>query len=83
MNPGKTNISFLFPALALCVMVLAGVDARADLSPSQARKVISRIAGLELKSSEVRVKSISVSSSSAVEVSAEIKTVFKFEADKD
>lgn len=83
MNPGKTNISFLFPALALCVMVLAGVDARADLSPSQARKVISRIAGFELKSSEVRVKSVSASSSSAAEVSAEIKTVLKFEADND
>src|SRR6185369_199640 len=71
------------PTLACCVMVLAGVDARADLSASQARKVISRIAGFELKSSEVRVKSISASSSSAAEVSAEIKTVLKFEADKD
>jgi len=69
--------------LACCVIVLAGVEARADLSASQARKAISRIAGFELKSSDVRVKSISASSSSAADVSAEIKTVLKFAADKE
>jgi hypothetical protein len=83
MNAGKTRISLLFPMLACCVIVLACVDARADLSASQARKAISRIAGFELKSSEVRVKSVSGSSSSAADVSAEIKTVLKFEADKE
>ena len=83
MNAGKASIAFLFPILACGVIVLASVDARADLSASQARKTISRIAGFELKSSEVRVKSVSASSASAAEVSAEIKTVLKFEADKE
>ena len=81
--PEKPASLFSSQRLRCCVIVLVAVDARADLSASQARKVISRIAGFELKSSEVRVKSISASSSSAVEVSAEIKTVLKFEADKD
>lgn len=83
MNAGKTSISFLFPVLACCLIILAAVDARADLSSSQARKAISRIAGFELKSSEVRVKSVSVTSSSEADVTAEIKTVLKFEADKE
>jgi len=83
MSAGKTSVSLRFPILACCVIVLACVDARADLSASQARKAISRIAGFELKSSEVRVKSVSGTSVSAAEASAEIKTVLKFEADKE
>ena len=73
----------LFPVLACCVVVLTGADARADLSASQARKVITRIAGFELKRSAVRVKSVSATSASAAEVTAEIQTVFKFETDKE
>jgi hypothetical protein len=69
--------------LACWVIVLACIDARADLSASQARKAITRIAGFELKSSEVRVKSLSASSASAADVSADIKTVFKLETDKE
>jgi len=69
--------------LACWVIVLACIDARADLSASQARKAITRIAGFELKSSEVRVKSVSGGSASAADVSADIKTVFKFETDKE
>ena len=73
----------LFPVLACCVIVLTGADARADLSAGQARKVMTRIAGFELKSSTVRVKSVSAGSASAAEVSADVRTVFKFETDKD
>ena len=73
----------LFPVLACCLVVLTGADARADLSASQARKVITRIAGFELKRSAVRVKSVSATSASAAEVTAEIQTVFKFETDKE
>src|SRR5882724_11900193 len=74
--------TLLFPMLACGVIVLACIDARADLSASQARKAITRIAGSELKGSEVRVKSLSVSGSAA-DVSADIKTVFKLETDKE
>src|SRR6185295_14883118 len=75
--------TLLFPMLACWVIVLACIDARADLSASKARKAITRIAGFELKSSEVRVKSVSGGSASAADVSADIKTVFKFETDKE
>ena len=83
MNAGKIRTALLFPLLACCVVVLTGADARADLSVAQARKAITRIAGFELKSSAVRVKSISAGSASAADVSAEIQTVFKFETDKE
>ena len=75
--------TLLFPMLACWVIALACIDARADLSASQARKAITRIAGFELKSSEVRVKSLFGGSASAADVSADIKTVFKFETDKE
>lgn len=73
----------IFQLLVGCVIVLTSTDARADLSASQARKAITRTAAFELKSSEVRVKSLSASSASAADVSADIKTVFKLETDKE
>ena len=83
MNTGKIRMALPFPVLACIVILLTCADARADLSAGQARKAITRIAGLELKSGEVRVKSISASSASAADVAAEIRTVFKFEADQE
>ncbi|HKO97735.1 MAG TPA: type II secretion system protein GspG [Pyrinomonadaceae bacterium] len=72
------NIWLLFG----CVMLaLVPVEARADLSNSQARKVISKMAGLEFPGSSIRIKTISNDSKSSAEVAAEIKTVFKFAKD--
>jgi hypothetical protein len=82
MNVGRIRTAVLFPVLACCLVALTSADARADLSPKQARKVMTRIPGFELKSGAVRVKSISASSSSSAEVSAELRSVFKFEADQ-
>ena len=82
MNAGKIRTTLLFPFLACCVVAFTSTSARADLTPKQARKAITRIPGFELKSGAVRVKSISAGSASAAEVSAEIRTVFKFEMDK-
>jgi hypothetical protein len=53
------------------------------LSASQARKAITRIPGFETKSSAVRVHAVSAINASAAEVSAEIRTVFRFEADQE
>ena len=75
----KTVLLSLLAVIVIC----SAVDARADLSAAQARKAITRIAGFELKSSAVRVKSISGSSASTADVAAEIRTVFKFETDKE
>ena len=56
---------------------------RAALTASQARKVLTRIPGFELKSGAVRVKSVAVNNDAAVDVSADIRLVFKFEKNKD
>jgi hypothetical protein len=82
MIPRRIRKISLVGLLTCGVLAFTAADARADLSPSQARKVLTRIPGFELKSGAVRVKSISGSSASAAEVSAELRTVFKFETDK-
>lgn len=82
MNAGaikKTSLSFM---LACSVLAFTALSARADLSQSQARKALTRIPDFELKSSSVRVKSVSSSSKTAAEVTAEVKTIFKFATDK-
>jgi len=68
--------------LILCGLAFIVPNARADLSQKQARKLISRMPGFELTSSSLRIKSITTSGASAAEVIAEIRTVFKFEKDK-
>jgi len=66
--------------LACCVVALAAADARAELSPKQARKAITRMPGFELTSSAVRVKAITTGP--PTEVTADIRNVFKFEQDE-
>ena len=57
---------------------LAGhTRAAGDLSPGEARKVIARMAGIQLPSDAVRVKDISTSGNSAVVV-AQVETAFRF-----
>ncbi|HEY3040448.1 MAG TPA: type II secretion system protein GspG [Pyrinomonadaceae bacterium] len=82
MNAWKIRTALMFPLLACCVTIIAAANVRADLTPRQARKAITRMAGFELKDGSVRVKSISATNASA-EVSAEIRTVFKFSQDKE
>ncbi|HSS20108.1 MAG TPA: type II secretion system protein GspG [Pyrinomonadaceae bacterium] len=66
-----------------CFLVAATcAEVRADLSQSQARKALTRVAGFELKSNAVRVKSVSTNGSSA-SVTADIRTAFRFQADKE
>ena len=83
MSAEKLRTAWLVPLFAGVLLVFNAADARADLPASQARKAITRIPGFGLKSSAVRVKSVSAGSASAAEVSAEIQTVFKFETDKE
>src|SRR5947209_16059644 len=51
--------------------------AAGDLSPSEARRVIARMAGIDLPSDAVRVKDISTAGNSAVVV-AQVETAFRF-----
>jgi len=82
MNAGKTWTVLLVPLLACCVVMFAAANVRADLTPRQARKALTRMAGLGLTNDSVRVKNISTTNAAAAEVSAEIRTVLKFAQDK-
>src|SRR6266851_5603904 len=77
----KIPRAIFFGLLALCVLTFSSSNVRAELSARQARKLITRMAGFTLTNGSVRVKTVSAGAAGA-EVSAEIRTVFKFESDK-
>ncbi|MEP6742409.1 MAG: type II secretion system protein GspG [bacterium] len=66
--------------IVCCIVILTAADARAELGAKQARKAITRMPGFELKSGAVRVKTIVPGT--PAEVTADIRTVFKFEQDE-
>lgn len=67
--------------MGCCIVTFSAIDAEAKLSTSQARKLITKMAGLDLPSSSVRIKQISEGSQNTADVTAEIKTAFRFEKD--
>lgn len=78
----KIPRALLFRLLLFCLFALMVPTVRADLTPKQARKLITRMPGFELTNGSVRIKSVSAASPVGAEVTAEIRTVFKFEKDK-
>ena len=58
------------------LFVAASAGAAGDLSPREARKLIARMAGIELPSDAVRVKDISVTGNTGVVV-AQVETAFR------
>jgi type II secretion system (T2SS) protein G len=78
----KIQRVLLFRFLVFCLFVFMVPTVRAELTSKQARKLITRMAGIELTNGSVRVKSISATGATGAEVAAEIRTVFKFEKDK-
>lgn len=82
MNARTLKTAFLIPALVCAFIAFSPTNVRAKLTEKQARKAITQLAGFKLKDSSVRVKSVSATSGSAAEASAEIRTVFKLEQDK-
>lgn len=81
MAHGKIRTVLLFPLLACCLTAFAASSVRAKLTPKQARTAMTRMAGFELTNGSVRVKNISEANAAEAEVSAEIRTVFKFAQD--
>lgn len=72
----------LLVVLVLCLVTVSVstfvyTNAADDLSAKEARRLIARMAGIELPSDAVRVKSVSSLGSSAV-VEAEVTTAFRF-----
>jgi hypothetical protein len=65
-------------------LVATGTRAAGDLTPKEARRVIARLAGIELPSDAVRVKSISsIGPGNSVVVVAQVETAFRFVNEKD
>lgn len=73
-------ISMLALAFAGAILVVSRTRAAGDLSPKEARKLIARMAGIQLPSDAVRVKEISTSGNSAVVV-AQVETAFRLQKD--
>jgi hypothetical protein len=72
-----TTLSICFALIALFALsALSPATAAGDLSPKEARKVIARMAGIELPSDAVRIKEISPMGNSAVVV-AQVETAFR------
>ena len=76
-------------AIVGLIAIVAGIsvisiqtEAAGDLSPKEARKLIARMAGINLPSDAVRVKSISSLGNSAVVV-AQVETAFRFVNEND
>jgi hypothetical protein len=78
------NLAFSLAILIAGSLSLFAFQTRAagDLTPKEARRVIARLAGIELPSDAVRIKSISPMGNSAVVV-AQVETAFRFVNDKD
>jgi hypothetical protein len=78
MNGLRVPIS----VLAGCLVFFSATNVSADLSTSQARKLLTRMAGFELTNGSVRVKTVSATSATGAEVAADIRAVFNFVKDQ-
>ncbi|MGQ0763866.1 MAG: type II secretion system protein GspG [Acidobacteriota bacterium] len=78
------NLAFSLAILIAASLSLFAFQTRAagELTPKEARRVIARLAGIELPSDAVRIKSISPMGNSAVVV-AQVETAFRLVNDKD
>ena len=63
-------------------VVIASTRAAGDLTPKEARRLIARMAGIQLPSDAVRVKEVSAMGNSAT-VIAQVETAFRFDKSGD
>ena len=75
------TISIIMIGVVVAVMVNA-TFAAGDLTPKEARRLIARMAGINLPSDAVRVKEVSAIGNSATVV-AQVETAFRFEKGGD
>jgi len=73
--------------VALAILIFTGAlglrtYAAGDLSPKEARRLIARLAGIELPSDAVRIKEVSTMGNSATAV-AQVETAFRFDKSGD
>lgn len=89
LNPTRRRAFILYGVLIVSVAIItagAVVHAREEvvqsLSEREARRLIARVAGIELSTDAVRVKEISAQLGSAIVV-AEVETAFRFSRDDE
>jgi hypothetical protein len=80
----KRNLLIVFVSLVAVtsVVLTSQVIAAGDLTPKEARKLIARMAGINLPSDAVRVKEVSAMGNSATVV-AQVETAFRFDKGGD
>jgi Type II secretion system (T2SS), protein G len=77
LNKQNLLIAFGLLCMSMLGLVVTRTQAAGDLSPKEARKLIAHMAGIQLPSDAVRIKSISGLTNSAVVV-AQVETAFRF-----
>jgi len=80
----KRNILVISLAVLVmsCALVITSTRAAGDLTPKEARRLIARMAGIQLPSDAVRIKEVSAMGNSATVV-AQVETAFRFDKGGD
>jgi len=80
----KRNILIISLAVVVlaCAFVITSTRAAGDLTPKEARRLIARMAGIQLPSDAVRIKEVSAMGNSATVV-AQVETAFRFDKGGD
>ena len=82
MSKRNLLITSLIILVVACGVVITTTRAAGDLTPKEARRLIARMAGIQLPSDAVRVKEVSVTGNSATVV-AQVETAFRFDKGGD
>ena len=82
MSKRNVLIISLNIAVLVCAFVITNTRAAGDLTPKEARRLIARMAGIQLPSDAVRIKEVSAMGNSATVV-AQVETAFHFDKGGD
>ena len=82
MSKRNVLIISLNIAVLACAFVITSTRAAGDLTPKEARRLIARMAGIQLPSDAVRIKEVSAMGNSATVV-AQVETAFHFDKGGD
>lgn len=82
LSKRKLVLALIVSFVATTSMIATRTRAAGDLTPKEARKLIARMAGIQLPSDAVRVKSVSSFGNSAVVV-AQVETAFRLVNEND
>ena len=82
MSKRNVLITSLAVIVLACALVITSTRAAGDLTPKEARRLIARMAGIQLPSDAVRIKEVSAMGNSATVV-AQVETAFRFDKGSD